>query len=66
MRKIYQSQVDETRFNVAGELLRGTDTPLGGIAGSTGFSDQANFSRMFRQIGGLSPRDFRKAAQSQA
>ena len=64
--KTYQSLVDETRFNVASELLRDTDTPLGDIAGFTGFSDQANFSRMFSRIGGLCPSDFRKAVQSQA
>lgn len=59
--KTYQSLIDETRFNVARELLRGTDASISDIAGFIGFSDQANFSRLFHRVGGLSPRDFRKA-----
>ena len=61
--KTYQCVVDEARFNVARELLRDTDEPVSEIAGSVGFSDQANFSRFFQRVGGLGPRDFRKAAQ---
>ena len=64
--KDYQSLVDETRFNVARDLLRDNNVPIRAVAESTGFTDPANFSRMFRRIGGLSPRDFRKAAQSQS
>lgn len=64
--KTYQSLIDETRFNVARELLRGTDAPIGDIAGFIGFNDQANFSRLFHRVGGLSPRDFRKAQQGRA
>ena len=64
--KTYQSLIDETRFNVARELLRGTDAPISDIAGFIGFTDQANFSRLFHRVGGLSPRDFRKAPQNRA
>jgi len=64
--KTYQSLIDETRFNVARELLRDTDEPIGDIAGFIGFSDQANFSRLFHRVGGLSPRDFRKATHRRA
>ena len=64
--KDYQSLVDETRFNVARDLLQDNSVPIRNVAEATGFADPANFSRMFRRIGGLSPRDFRKAAQSQS
>ena len=59
----YQAVADETRFNVARELIRDTSERISEIAGAVGFDDPANFSRFFRRIGGLSPRDFRKAAQ---
>ena len=64
--KDYQSVVDEVRFDMARDLLRDKNTPIRVVAESTGFSDPANFSRMFRRIGGLSPRAFRKAVQSRS
>ena len=64
--KNYQSLVDEVRFDMARDLLRDKNTPIRVVAESTGFSDPANFSRMFRRIGGLSPRAFRKAVQSRS
>jgi AraC-like DNA-binding protein len=51
--KTYQCVVDEARFSVARELLRDTDEQVSEIAGSVGFSDQANFSRFFQRVGGL-------------
>lgn len=61
--KTYQAVADETRFNVASELLRDTDERIGEIAGAVGFVDQANFSRFFQRVGGLSPRNFRKSVR---
>lgn len=61
--KTYQAVADETRFNVARELLRDTDESIREIAGAVGFDDQANFSRFFHRVGGLSPRDFRKSCR---
>jgi AraC-like DNA-binding protein len=58
--KTYQSLIDETRFNAATELLRGTAAPIGEIGLSIGFNDQANFSRLFHRIAGISPRDYRR------
>ena len=57
--KSYRSLIDETRFNVATELLRDTTAPIGEIGLSIGFNDQANFSRLFHRISGMSPRDYR-------
>lgn len=60
----YQVLADETRFETAKKLLREDDLPQSDIAGRLGFSDPGNFSRMFRRIGGLSPREFRTAIKS--
>ena len=56
----YQAIIDELRFNRARELLRETDAPIREIATATGFSDQANLSRLFRRVAGQSPRQFRR------
>jgi len=56
----YQALIDELRFNRARELLRETDAPIREIAAATGFSDQANLSRLFRRVAGQSPRQFRR------
>lgn len=62
----YRALVDEVRFEAAKSLLEGTDARIGDVARSIGFDDPAHFSRMFRRIGGLSPRDFRTAAFGRA
>jgi AraC-like DNA-binding protein len=57
----YGSLVDDLRFTMAKELLQNSDRQIGEVALSTGFSDQSNFNRMFRRMGGMSPKQFRKA-----
>ncbi len=56
----YQAVVDELRFKLARDLLRDPNTSIRDAAAATGFRDQGNFSRMFRRVGGVSPREFRK------
>jgi len=56
----YQALIDELRFNRARELLLETDASIREIATATGFSDQANLSRLFRRVAGQSPRQFRR------
>jgi len=56
----YQAVIDNVRFSKAKRLLEKSDISVADIAWSLGFSDQANFTRMFRRIGGLSPRQFRR------
>jgi AraC-like DNA-binding protein len=63
--KPYQSLIDETRFNVATELLRDTTATVGEIGLSIGFADQANFSRLFHRIAGISPRAYRMTMHRQ-
>ena len=37
-----------------------SDALIRDISAASGFSDQANFSRLFRRISGISPRQFRQ------
>jgi len=57
----YGSLVDDVRFTRAKELLQNSDQRIGDIALLVGFQDQGNFNRMFRRMGGMSPKQFRKA-----
>ena len=47
------------RTNQARALLRSTDKPVTDIAFECGFMSQRNFNRVFREIVGMSPSDFR-------
>ena len=58
----YRSVVDRVRFKAARELLQNTDLRVTDVAMAVGFDDSANFARMFRRIGGLSPRQFRRTS----
>lgn len=57
----YGELVDEVRFRVAKKLLRKPGAKIGDVAMQVGFDDQSNFTRMFRRIGGLSPREYRNS-----
>lgn len=56
----YQSLVDELRFDLARKLLLESDAPIRDVSTAMGFSDPANFSRLFRRLSGISPRQFRQ------
>jgi transcriptional regulator GlxA family with amidase domain len=47
------------RVNRAQELLAGTEMPLSEIAIAAGFSDQSHYTRCFREIIGVTPREYR-------
>lgn len=59
----YGMLIDEVRFTVAKKLLREPNAKIEDVAISVGFTDQSNFTRMFRRIGGLSPTEFCMAAR---
>jgi len=62
----YRALVDEVRFDAAKDVLVDSDARIGDVARSVGFDDPTHFSRMFRRIGGLSPREFRTAVAGRA
>jgi transcriptional regulator GlxA family with amidase domain len=47
------------RVGRAMELLSGTNMPLSQIALAAGFADQSHSARRFRQVVGMSPREYR-------
>ena len=57
----YGKLVDQVRFEVAKQLLQKPDAQIGEVARYVGFDTQSNFTRMFRRVSGLSPKEFRKA-----
>ncbi len=48
------------RVELTMRLLSGTDMPLSEIAFAAGFVDQSHCARRFRQLLGMSPRDYRR------
>jgi AraC-like DNA-binding protein len=58
----YGELIDEIRFVEAKRLLQQSGARIEDVGTAVGFRDQSNFARMFRRLGGLSPREFQKAA----
>ena len=56
----------ERRVERAAELLRGTDLPVTAIALELGFASSSHFSRVFKSMTSVPPRDFRRAARTPA
>lgn len=52
--------IQHLRLNKACELLKNTDSQIGEIAMQCGFDDSAYFSRIFKQVHGKTPSQFRK------
>lgn len=55
----------QCRVALACDFLRRTEKPLAEIAGDCGFCDQAYFTRVFQDVKGVTPRQFREANGSQ-
>lgn len=55
----YSDLIDTVRFEMASKLLRDTDSKIIDIAFSSGYADPAHFTRAFRRITGVTPRQFR-------
>ena len=60
----YRTLIDDLRFETAKEQLLKSDKRIGDIAQSVGFNHHADFTRMFKRVGGLSPKEFRQSVQS--
>ena len=60
----YGALIDEVRFNAAREMLQTSEMKIVDVARSVGFEDHSDFSRMFRRIGGLTPREYVQASHS--
>lgn len=49
------------RIKKAQQMLASNDGSLSDVAAETGFSDQAHFTRIFRQLTGTTPSHWRRA-----
>ena len=49
----------EFRITKAADLLYDTDLPIGNIAYSCGYTDPLSFSKAFRKVKGISPKEYR-------
>jgi AraC-like DNA-binding protein len=59
----YSTLIDTARFENASKLLRATDSKIIEIALSSGYTDPAHFTRAFRRIAGVTPRQFREQSR---
>ncbi|WP_079210542.1 helix-turn-helix transcriptional regulator [Brucella pituitosa] len=60
---VYSDILDAVRFERASNLLRESDSKIIDIAFASGYSDPAHFTRAFRRISGVTPRQFREQSR---
>jgi len=58
----FKSYLNDLRIGEAKNLLRETDLPLIDVASRVGFEDQSYFSRVFRNLVGISPGRYRRTS----
>lgn len=58
----FSGLIDQIYFDAASNMLHDHDTKVSDIAHALCFDDASHFSRSFRRIAGISPREFRKQA----
>lgn len=58
-RTSYTRLLEQTRMEIAGELLASTEIVIADIARQVGYLHQTNFTRAFRRWAGVSPREYR-------
>lgn len=61
----FQQVLDQVRYRLAEEYLRGTSLPVAEIASLLGFSDATNFRRSFRRWSNTTPSALRRASEQQ-
>jgi AraC-like DNA-binding protein len=59
----YSDILDTVRYENASRLLRDTDCRIIDVAFSSGYTDPAHFSRAFRRMTGMTPRQFREQSR---
>jgi AraC-like DNA-binding protein len=59
----YSDLLDTVRYENASKLLRDSNSKIIDIAFSSGYTDPAHFSRAFRRISGVTPRQFREQSR---
>ena len=59
----FKAILQDTRFDLAKEMLKQNDLTISEISYTLGYSDLGNFSRSFKKYTGESPQEFRNSAQ---
>lgn len=59
----YSDILGTVRYEHASRLLRDTDAKIIDVAFASGYTDPAHFSRAFRRMSGVTPRQFRERAR---
>ncbi|MBQ4564484.1 MAG: helix-turn-helix domain-containing protein [Lachnospiraceae bacterium] len=62
----FNQYVNHVRIAKAKELIRHSDLRLTDISQMTGFDDQSYFTKVFRRMEGMSPREYAKKCHSQS
>ena len=57
----YSQLVEDARFSIASELLADPALNITDIALAAGYDNPSHFSRAFKRITGMTPRDYRRA-----
>ena len=57
----YSEVLDQARFDVSSRMLRDPDMKVLDVAHRLGYSDPTHFSRAFRRIAGVNPREYSQA-----
>lgn len=60
----YSDLIDVVRFESAKKLLRDTDVKIIDVALSLGYSEPASFTRAFRRLSGVAPRQYRNTCKA--
>jgi AraC-like DNA-binding protein len=56
----YSEIVKEARFSIASDLLADSDRNIADIALAAGYENAPHFSRAFKRLTGMTPRDYRR------
>jgi AraC-like DNA-binding protein len=57
----YSQIVQDARFSIASDLLADSDLNIADIAFAAGYDNAPHFSRAFKRLAGMTPRDYRCA-----
>lgn len=62
----YSDVLDHVRFEAAADMLRNSDIKMIEVAYELGYRDPSSFSRAFRRLAGISPREYRRQSPMEA
>jgi AraC-like DNA-binding protein len=62
----YSDVLDHVRFEAAAHMLRNPDIKMIEVAYELGYRDPSSFSRAFRRLAGISPREYRRQSPMEA